>query len=174
LTVLSSKHHPHEKLAIVKDRVIRRWRRRLRLVGTVARPTCCSRAAGALRARLGPAGPAGVLLVVCPADNRRSLVEMGSSRSAELLSHVLVLSCILTLRAARYCSRRDGDGGCKIVVAHAYGGEDWWWCFGAFEFFCGWGREKSLSACPTLMRCRFRVAPFFLGGRRGKPPSTLL
>jgi hypothetical protein len=19
------------------------------------------------------------------------------------------------------------------------GGEDWWWCFGALEFFCSWG-----------------------------------
>jgi hypothetical protein len=62
-----------------------------------------------------------MLLVFCPADDRRSVVEVGSSRSAELLSHGLVLSCILTLQAVRYCSRRDGDGGCKIVVARACG-----------------------------------------------------
>jgi hypothetical protein len=62
-----------------------------------------------------------MLLVFCPADERRSMVEVGSSRSAELLSHVLVLLCILTLHVMCYCSRRDGDGGCKIMVARACG-----------------------------------------------------
>jgi hypothetical protein len=42
------------------------------------------------------------------------------------------------------------------------------------SFFVGGGREKSLSACLTLTRCRFRVAPFLPGGRRGKPPFTSL
>jgi hypothetical protein len=54
------------------------------------------------------------------------------------------------------------------------GGEAWCWCSFAAEFFCGLGREKSLLACPTLTRCRFRVAPFLPGGSRGKPSSTLL
>jgi hypothetical protein len=54
------------------------------------------------------------------------------------------------------------------------GGEAWWWCSFAAKFFCGLGREKSLSACLTLTRCRFRVAPFLPGGHRGKPSSTLL
>jgi hypothetical protein len=40
--------------------------------------------------------------------------------------------------------------------------------------FVGSGWDKSLSVCPTLTWCRFRVAPFFPGGRRGKPSSTLL
>ena len=39
--------------------------------------------------------------------------------------------------------------------------------------FVGRGRGKSMSACPTLMRCRFRVAPFLPGGHRGKPLLTL-
>jgi hypothetical protein len=52
--------------------------------------------------------------------------------------------------------------------------EPWWWCSGATRFFCWCGREKSLPACPTLMQCLFRVAPFLPGGHRGKPPSTLL
>jgi hypothetical protein len=54
------------------------------------------------------------------------------------------------------------------------GGEVWWWCSVAPRFFVGGGREKSLSACLTLTRCRFQVAPFLLEGRCGKPPSTLL
>jgi hypothetical protein len=74
---------------------------------------------GSVWAWLGQCGSA-VLLVFCPADGRRSVVAVGSSRPAELLSHILVLSCILTLSAC-YCSRRDSDSGCKIVVARAYG-----------------------------------------------------
>jgi hypothetical protein len=51
---------------------------------------------GPIWARLSQCGP-GVLLVFCSADDHRSVVEVGSSHPAELLSHVLVLSCILTL-----------------------------------------------------------------------------
>jgi hypothetical protein len=75
---------------------------------------------GPVWARLGQHGP-GVRLVFCPVDDHRSVVEVGSSRPAELLSPVPAVSCILTIQGARYCSRRDGDGGCKIVVARARG-----------------------------------------------------
>jgi hypothetical protein len=51
---------------------------------------------GSVWAWLGQCGSA-VLLVFCPADGRRSVVAVGSSRPVELLSHILVLSCILTL-----------------------------------------------------------------------------
>jgi hypothetical protein len=55
------------------------------------------------------------------------------------------------------------------------GGEAWWWhSFASELFFVGGGQEKSLSACSTLTRCRFRVTPFLPEGRHGKPPSTLL
>jgi hypothetical protein len=67
-------------------------------------------------ARSGQCGP-GVLLMFCPVNDHRSVVEVGSSRPGELLSLVPAVSCILTLQVACYCSRRDGDGGCKIVVA---------------------------------------------------------
>jgi hypothetical protein len=55
------------------------------------------------------------------------------------------------------------------------GGKAWWWhSFASKLFFVGGGREKSLSACSTLTRCRFRAAPFLPRGCRGKPPSALL
>jgi hypothetical protein len=41
-------------------------------------------------------------------------------------------------------------------------------------FFCGHGREKSLSACLALTRSRLLVAPFLLGAHRGHPMSTIL
>jgi hypothetical protein len=45
------------------------------------------------------------------------------------------------------------------------GGEAWWWhSFASELFFVGRGREKSLSACSTLTRCRFRVTPFLPKG----------
>jgi hypothetical protein len=58
-------------------------------------------------------------LVLYPVDDRRSWVEVGSSRAAaELLSLVLTVSCTTTLHAMH---------------------EAWWWRSFAPEFFCGRG-----------------------------------
>jgi hypothetical protein len=40
--------------------------------------------------------------------------------------------------------------------------------------FMRWRREKSLPVCMSLTRCRLRVTPFLLGGRRGDPVYTVL
>jgi hypothetical protein len=50
-------------------------------LGMAARRSCCNRAAGALRARPGQCEP-GVLLMFYRVDDRRSAVEVGSSRPA--------------------------------------------------------------------------------------------
>jgi hypothetical protein len=58
----------------------------------------------------GPGVPL-LLCLVCP-------FEVGSSRAAaELLYLVPMMSRTTTLQGACHCSRRDGDGDCKIVVA---------------------------------------------------------
>jgi hypothetical protein len=130
------------------------------------------------RSFTGPSGPGrasrpGVLRVFCPVDDRCSVVEVGSSCPAvELLSPIrrcrvssLYRSCVIVL-----------DETVKVTARS-------WWCvpvgvkFGGgapvcLSFFVGGGREKSLSARLTLTRCRFRVAPFLPGGRRGKPLFT--
>jgi hypothetical protein len=42
------------------------------------------------------------------------------------------------------------------------------------EFYCGWGREKSVSASLTLTRCRCLVVTFLPEGRHGNPLSSIL
>jgi hypothetical protein len=68
----------------------------------------------ALVVQRGPSVP----LLLCPVKDRRSAVEVGFSRAAaELLYLVPMMSCTTTLQGVHHCSRRDGDGDCKIMVA---------------------------------------------------------
>jgi hypothetical protein len=146
-------------------------------VGMMTRPACCSRAVGALQARLGLAGPAwAVSPVLCPVDDRSSVVEVGSScrlRSCCPLSQRCRVPppyrpCAIGLEEMGMLTSRPWWG------LHV-GGEAWWWhSFASELFFVGGGREKSRLACSTLTWCRFRVAPFLPRGHHGKPPSTLL
>jgi hypothetical protein len=129
---------------------------------------------GPVWAQLGQCGP-GVLLVFYPVDNRRSVVEVGSSHLGELLSPVPVVSCILTLQVTCHCSRRDGDGGCKIVVARVRGR---WrlvlvlWCARVF-LWAGVGRNPCWHVRPWR-GAAFEWHHSLLEGVVGKPPSTLL
>jgi hypothetical protein len=93
-------------------------------LGSVAlRPAYCSTATGASQAHLGLMGPVGpsVILLLCPANDCLSAVEVGSSRVAtRLLFLVPMMSCISIGQAVDQCQATD-DGDYKIVVAHASG-----------------------------------------------------
>jgi hypothetical protein len=103
----------------------------------------------------GQRGP-GVPLLLYPVNDCRSVVEVGSSRAAvELLS--LSRRCRVL---PPYRPRVIGFEETGMMTARPWwrilvGGEAWWWCSIAAEFFCGLGREKSMLACLTLTRCRF-------------------
>jgi hypothetical protein len=92
-------------------------------VGMMTRPACFSRVAGALQAHLGLARLAWAASpVLCPVDDRSSVVEVGSSyATTKLLSLVPAVSCTTTLYAMRHWSRRDGDVDLKTVVGLARG-----------------------------------------------------
>ena len=129
---------------------------------------------GSIRARPGQCGP-GVLPLLCPVYDCLAAVEVGSSCvAARLLSLAPTMSCASGVLAACRCHEAMDDGDFKIVVAHASGRRSWVVVLRCAGVFCGWRREKSLSAGLTPTRCRLRVAPFLPGGRRGNPLSTVL
>ena len=115
-----------------------------------------------------------MLPLLCPVDDCLSAVEVGPSRvAARLLSLAPKMSCTFGVQAACQYHEATHEDDCKTVVAHAGGWRSWVVVFPCARIFCGWGREKSLSAGLTLTRCRRRVAPFLPGGRRGNPLSTV-
>jgi hypothetical protein len=117
---------------------------------------------GPIWARPGPRGP-GVPLMLYMVDVCLSKVDVGPSHAAvKLLSLVTAMSCASVLHVTRQCSRRDVDGDYKTVVARGRGWQSLVVVLRCARFFVGRGGEKSLSARPTLRRCRLRVHHSFL------------
>lgn len=140
---------------------------------------CSSRAAGASRAHLGPAGPRRGL--VCSCCSVRSMTAFRRWRWAP---PAWLRGCCPPSRRCRVPPSHRPRASIHEETVMVFprscwrvlvGGETWWWYSVAPGFFfVDVGREKSLSACSALTRCRLCVAPFVPGGRRGNPMSTLL
>ena len=132
----------------------------------------CSSAAEALHARLGPAGPVWAWCALGALSGWCRCLSLGgevdpSRTTARLLSPARC--CRLPCLAGHtlvFMKRRI----MVMVTSKSWRlslDEARWVCSVAPG--CGRGREKSLSACPTMARCRLWFAPFLPEGRRGNP-----
>ena len=141
------------------------------------RPACCSRVVGTLRAcsaRPCQCGP-GVFRRLCPVDYHLSVMEVVPSRGlAMLLSLILAMSyapsCRPRISVHEEMARMTARSWWRVLVdGEAGGGAPI-----APGCFCVWGSGEIFVGCLTQTRCRLRVTPFLVGGRRGYPQFTLL
>jgi hypothetical protein len=118
----------------------------------------------------------GVLLSLCPVDDRReAAVEVGSSRAAvELLSMFRQCRVPPSFRTHASVHKEMVMVTTRPRGGVLVGGEAWWWCSIVSGLFCGQGSRKihvglsDLDAVPSL------VASFLSEGRLGNPWSNLL